>query len=451
MQGKLLENTYSRPLMKKLLLLALLTIPAPVLAQSDAASYWSSSGQELIGLYRKLHASPELSFQEHETSRIMAAQLKAAGYEVISGIAGTGLVGILRNGSGPVVLIRTDLDGLPVKEQTGAEFASTRIAQFKGQDVPVMHACGHDVHMSVWLGTAELMARHKERWSGTVVFLGQPAEETGAGARRMLDDGLYNKIPRPDYALALHVDPYIPSGSLGYTKGAAFANVNSVDILIKGRGGHGAAPHKAIDPIVIASALVQSLQTIVSREMTPTEPAVVTVGSIHGGTRHNIIPDEVRLQLTVRSYSTASRDRILNSIKRMTTAVATAHGAIHPPEVLVDAGDQQETPATVNDPALVSRVVEAWRRVLPVERVVERSAEMIGEDFGRFGEVEPRIPSFMFRLGTTEAAELQRLLQAGLDPPALHSSRYLPDAERAIPTGIEAMYLALIDLLKKSR
>lgn len=438
--------------MKRLLSsLVLLAIPASILAQSEAVSYWSDSRQELIQLYRKLHTSPELSFQEHETARIMAEHLKTAGYEVITGIGGTGLVGILRNGTGPVVLVRTDLDGLPVKEQTGVEFASTRTAQFKGQEVWVMHACGHDIHMSVWLGTAQLMARHKERWSGTLVFLGQPAEETGAGARRMLDDGLYKKIPRPDYALALHVDPYIASGSLGYTKGAAFANVNSVDILIKGKGGHGAAPHKAIDPIVIASALVQSLQTIVSREMTPTEPAVVTVGSIHGGTRHNIIPDEVRMQLTVRSYSTASRDRILSSIKRMAASIATAHGAMQPPEVLVDTGDQQETPATVNDPALVDRIVEAWRRVMPAERVLERSPEMIGEDFGRFSEVEPRIPSFMFRLGTTEPASLQRFIQAGLEPPALHSSHYLPDAERAIPTGIEAMYLALIDLLKSRK
>lgn len=442
-------NLTEGKLMKRLL--PLLLLPVSALAQSDTASFWASSGSDLLKLYRELHASPELSFQEHETSRRLAAQLRTAGYEVIDSIAGTGLVGILRNGSGPVVLVRTDLDGLPVKEQTGAEFASSRTAQFKGQDVWVMHACGHDVHMSVWLGTALLLARHKERWNGTVVFLGQPAEETGAGARRMLDDGLYQKIPRPNYALALHVDPYIASGSVGYTKGAAFANVNSVDIVIKGKGGHGAAPHKTVDPIVIAAALVQSLQTIVSREMTPTEPAVVTVGSIHGGTRHNIIPDEVKLQLTVRSYSSASRDRILNSIKRMASSIAAAHGATQPPEVLVDTGDQQETPATVNDPTLVDRVLQAWRRALPAESIVERSAEMIGEDFGRFGEVEPRIPSFMFRLGTTEPSELQRLTQANIDPPALHSSRYLPDAQRAIPTGIEAMYLALVDLLNDKR
>ncbi|MCS6884213.1 MAG: amidohydrolase [Acidobacteriota bacterium] len=420
-----------------------------LLTQKEVIEYWKHFASQLLELYRSLHSEPELSFEERSTAQKLSERLRNEGYEVIEGIAGTGLAGVMRNGSGPVVLVRTDLDALPVKEQTGAAFASTRTAVLNGQEVPVMHACGHDVHMSIWLGLAQLLVRNKDKWQGTVVFVGQPAEETGAGAKRMLDEGLYQKIPRPNYALALHVDPYLPSGTIGYTRGAAFANVNSVDIVLKGRGGHGAAPHKAVDPIVMAAALVQSLQTIVSREMNPTEPAVVTIGSIHGGTRYNIIPDEVKLQLTVRSYSAAARDRILNSIRRMASAIATAYRAPATPEVLVDAGNQLATPATVNDAALVDRIVAAWQKVLPKERVIERSPEMIGEDFGRFGEVTPPIPSFMFRLGTTAPEELKHLSEAGLEPAPLHSSYYLPDVESAIPAGIEAMYIALTDLLKR--
>ncbi len=292
----------------------------------------------LDALYKHLHTHPELSLQEEQTAARLVREMEGTGFEVTPHVGGTGVVAVLRNGDGPTVLVRTDMDALPVVEQTGLPYASkVRGRDREGKDVGVMHACGHDVHMTCWVGTAKLLAGIKDRWHGTLVFIAQPAEEIGAGARAMLDDGLFRRFPRPDYALALHCDATKPYGHLAYAEGLALANVDSVDILVRGKGGHGAAPHTTVDPIVLAARIVLDLQTLVSRETNPTDPVVVTVGSIHGGTKHNIIPSEVKLQLTVRTTKDSVRKHILDGIKRV--AQAAALGAMAPePEVKVDPG-----------------------------------------------------------------------------------------------------------------
>ena len=283
---------------------------------------------ELVGLYKHLHTHPELSFQEFETAKRVAEELRKAGAEVTSGVGKLGVVGVLRNGEGPTVLVRADLDALPVTEATGLPYASTAKATAAGKDeVGVMHACGHDVHMTCLVGTARWLAEHKDRWKGTVVLIGQPAEEMIGGAQAMLEDGLYTRFPKPDFALALHVISDQPTGTVAYTSGPALAGSTAVDVVIRGKGGHGAAPHDTVDPIVLAALAVLDFQTIVSREVNPIHPAVVTVGSIHGGTKHNIIPDEVRLQLTLRAYRDEVAAQLIDGIKRRVAGLARAHRA----------------------------------------------------------------------------------------------------------------------------
>lgn len=395
----------------------------------------------LAELYQHLHRHPELSGQEKATAARIAEELGKAGYQVTTGVGGHGVVGMLRNEAGPTVLIRTDLDALPVEERTGLPYAS--------QNRGVMHACGHDMHMTALVGTARALSGMKERWKGTVLMVGQPAEETVGGAARMLAAGLYQKFPRPDYCLALHVDAALESGKVGFREGFMMANVDAVDITIRGLGGHGAYPHRTKDPVVLAAQVVMALQTIVSREMKPIDPAVVTVGQIHGGTRRNIIPDQVDLQLTVRTYSEEARRQVLAAIERITKGVVSAAGL--PPEraPLVKVRDDERSPATYNDPALVRRTVAAIRSAVGPDRVVEREPEMGAEDFGLFGKVEPPIPVFMFRLGTIDArrwAEAQKPGAAGL--PSLHSSQFWPEVEPTIRTGVEAMTAAALGLLK---
>jgi len=398
---------------------------------------------ELASLYKQFHTNPELSFREEKTAARLADELKKLRLEVTTGIGRQGVVGILKNGAGPTVLIRTDLDALPVTEKTQLAYASKVSAKDKdGNDVGVMHACGHDIHITCLIGTARYLATHKEAWRGTVMFIGQPAEEIGAGALAMLDDGLFKRFPKPDFGLALHVDSSMQTGKVGYRAGYILANVDSVDITMRGKGGHGAYPHTTIDPIVQAAQLVVNLQTIVSRENSPFEPAVVTVGSIRGGTKHNIIADTCHLKLTVRSYSDKVRKSLLEAIKRKANAVAAGAGA---PEPVIEFSDA--TPATRNDEALVSRLVPVFTRVLGDDNVVPVEQSMGGEDFSQFGLAG--VPIFMFRLGSISRERMEEFVKSGKAPPSLHSPEYFPSPEPTIVTGVTAMSATVLDLLKK--
>lgn len=409
-------------------------------------------GQEypnLFEFYKDLHSHPELSFHEERSAGHVAEELRKAGFEVTTGIGKYGVVAVLKNGSGPTVLVRSDLDGLPVKEQTGLPYASTvKTDDAQGHEVSVMHACGHDVHMTCLVGVARVLAQFKSSWHGTLVLIGQPAEEMGGGARAMLADGLFQKFPKPNYCLALHDNAEITTGVLGYTPGYAMANVDSVDIVVHGVGGHGAYPHKTKDPIVLASEIVLALQTIVSREVQPGEPAVVTVGSIHGGTKHNIIPDEVRLQLTVRSYTDEVRQQTLDAIKR----IARAEGLVADlpadrlPEVTVE---NDFTPATYNDPALTQRMVGVFKQWFGDANVVPRKPSMGGEDFSEYGRTADKIPICMFSVGGVKPEVLSESERTGKALPSLHSPFWAPDPEPTIKTGITAMAAAVLELMGK--
>jgi len=389
---------------------------------------------DLVALYEDLHRNPELSGEEARTADTLAGRLRSLGFEVTTGIGGHGVVGVLRNGAGPTVLLRTDLDGLPVAEKTGVPHAS-RVA---GR----MHACGHDLHMTAWVGTATLLARARDRWHGTLFLVGQPAEEVGTGARAMLRDGLFERFPKPDSAIAIHASAEQPAGRVTYTSGWALANVDSVDLRIHGKGGHGAYPHRTVDPIVIAARTVMALQTLVARENNPLDPAVVTVGSIHGGTKHNVIPDDVALQLTVRSYTDDVRRRLLAGIERIAKAEAAAAGAPRDPEMTVDQG----TPSTYNDPELTARVAGVLRRALGEVSVVEQPAVMGGEDFSEFGRAG--VPAVILWVGAVDPAAHAAAETSGATLPALHSPLFAPDVERALSTAVRAETAVLLDLLR---
>jgi hippurate hydrolase len=412
-------------------------------ARAETPADWAVKHvSELIELYRQLHQQPELSSQEEKTAARLAAIWKQAGIEIQTGVGGHGIVGILKNGPGPTLMLRTDLDALPVVENTGLAYASqVKVKAKDGTTIGVMHACGHDIHMTNLTGVAQFLASHKSAWSGTVMFVGQPAEETGKGARGMLDDGLFKRFPQPNMALALHVDATLETGKIGYRIGASLANVDSVDITMHGRGGHGAAPHSVIDPIVQAAQLVVSLQTIVSREMNPVEPAVVTVGSIHGGAKHNVIPDTCHLQLTVRSFSDEVRNQILDAIRRKADAVAAGAGASKPTVDVID----EHTPALLNDEKLVERILPMLRKSLGEANVVTSEPSMGGEDFSRYGRAG--VPICMLRLGSVEPKRLAGLKRGGQEPPSLHSAIYYPDAEQTLVVGVNALCTAALDLL----
>ncbi len=400
---------------------------------------------ELKNLYTHFHTHPELSRDEVETSKRIASELTKAGAAVTSNVGKLGVVGVLKNGEGPVVLVRTDMDALPVVEETGLPYASTvRTRDKSGRDVGVMHACGHDIHMTSFIGTARWLADHRDRWSGTVVLVGQPAEEAVDGARHMLKDGLYTRFPKPDFALALHCRPDEPIGTVRYCKGPTLASSTSVTITIRGKGGHGAWPHRTVDPIVLAALVVVDLQTIVSREIEPGEPAVVTVGSIHGGTKHNIIPDEVKLQLTLRTFSEAVRLQLIESIKRRVAGLAQAHQA---PEPSVEV--EETTPPTINTPELVDRLVPALVSALGAANVKPAKPVMGAEDFGLFNE--GNVPICMFWLGTIDPERIARATAKGDTMPPLHSSKYYPEPGPSIATGIRAMTAAVEKLLPPKR
>ncbi|TNE57640.1 MAG: amidohydrolase [Alphaproteobacteria bacterium] len=420
-------------------------------AQADLRQDIQGDKEDLLTFYKDLHQTPELSFEEVETAKKIAAQLEGLGFEVTREVGGHGVVGVLKNGEGPTVLIRTDMDALPVAEKTGLSYASqVKGPNQTGDEVSVMHACGHDMHMTVFVGTARRLAALQDQWSGTLVMIGQPAEERGAGAKAMLEDGLFKRFPRPDYNLAFHVSPTLAAGKIGYVPEYGFANVDSVDIEVRGIGGHGAYPHMTKDPVVLASKIVLGLQTIVSREVSPMDPAVVTVGSIHGGTKNNVIPDSVRLQLTVRSYSDEVRQQLIDGIARVAEGEARAYGM--PKDLMPLVTHKKDyTPSLYNDPALADRVVAAVRQGLGEDRVVEVSPVMGGEDFARYGREEPRIPSLMMRLGAVDPKKIKQAEKKGLTLPSLHSAHFAPLPEPTLATGVEAMTVAAMDLLKSPR
>lgn len=386
---------------------------------------------QLDALYQDLHRTPELSNQETETAKKMADGLRAVGFEVTTGVGGTGVVGVLRNGRGPTVMLRTDLDALPVEEGTGLPYASR---------VPgVMHACGHDVHMTAWIGAATLLAGTRDRWKGTLVMVGQPAEEVGTGAEAMLADGLFTRFPKPDHAIAVHASARHAAGTVVLVSGFALANVDSVDVTIHGRGGHGAAPQTTIDPVVIAARTVLALQTIVSREQDPLDPAVITVGSIHGGTKHNIVPDDVTLQLTVRSYGDASRARLLAAITRVVEGEAAAAGAPVKPEIGVTPGPA----ATWNDPAVVEQLRPAFVRALGADRVVDGARVMIGEDFSAYGRAG--VPSVLVWVGAVDPALLG---DPAKPPPSNHSPLFAPSPEPTVRAATTTLVTAALTLFR---
>ena len=424
--------------MRKIITLSLIFSISSLICQTEEI--------DLFKLYKELHTNPELSYQEFETSEKLALILEEIGYEVTRNIGGNGVVALLKNGEGKTVMLRADMDGLPVEEKTGASYASTKKAiNPDGKEVYTMHACGHDVHMSVLIGAAEYLYKSKSSWKGNLLLVLEPAEEVSGGARNMIKDGLFTKFPRPDFNLALHVSPSLQAGKVGYLPGWAMANVDSVDITVRGLGGHGAYPHTTKDPIVLAANIVTQLQTIVSRQIAPTDPAVVTVGSIHGGTKHNVIPNEVKLQLTLRSYADEVRNETISSIERIVRGAAISAGLEEDYFPLVEIKDEY-TPAVFNNPDLVSRIQKSFNRSIGEENVIKVSPVMGGEDFGMFGRVEPIIPTALFWLGAVNKKVYEKAMREDLILPSLHSDLFLPDAEPAINTGVTAMSSAAMDL-----
>jgi amidohydrolase len=407
----------------------------------------TSEQEYLLALYKHLHANPELSFKENNTSERIAQELSEIGFSVTEGIGGFGIVAVMQNGEGPTLMLRTDMDALPVEEQTGLPYSSSTTATMAdGNTVPVMHACGHDIHMTVLVGTARSLAAKRDTWQGTLMLIAQPAEERGAGARLMLADGLFERFPRPDYNLALHVSAEFPAGVIGYTRGYAMANVDSVDITVRGVGGHGAFPHKARDPVVIAAQLILQLQTIISREISPLEPAVITVGSIHGGSKHNIIGDSVKLQLTVRSYSDETREHLLRRIEEISNGVARTAGL--PDHLLPEVKIRDEfTPSVFNHPELTDRAVTILTAELGETNVRAVPPVMGGEDFSRYGRSEPPIPSLLFWLGAVDPDRFSTAMSKGDNLPALHSPNFAPLPQPTIATGVRALTTLAQNLL----
>jgi len=400
---------------------------------------------DLETLYRDLHQHPELGFQETRTAATLAERLKALGYEVTTGVGRTGIVALLRNGSGPTAMLRTELDALPVAEKTGVPFAST-VTSRNGADqlVPVMHACGHDLHMTAWSGTAAWMATHRDRWRGTLMLVGQPAEEGGGGATAMLRDGLFTRFAKPDFVIGLHDDDTLPSGTIGYHPGYFRAQSTSPTITLFGRGGHGAMPYNTVDPVVMAARTVLALQTIVSRETNPMEPVVITIGSINGGTQGNVIPDEVKLQLSVRTFTDEVRARVLAAIERIVNAEATAAGAPRKPSITMPTSS---TNAVYNDPALTMRLAAALKTAMGADRVLEMPAKMTSEDFSEYGRAG--VPAVLLHVGAVSADKLAEAKRTGVPVPAPHSPEWLPDLRPTLTGAIEGEVSALMTLLAR--
>ncbi len=404
----------------------------------------------LMEIYRDLHSHPELSGEEVRTAAKLAAEARRLGFDVTEKVGGTGVVAVMKNGEGPTVLLRADMDGLPLEEKTGLPFASTVKAKTRqGNETYVMHACGHDTHMTGWVATARQLAARKDEWAGTLVMILQPAEETGEGALAMLEDGLYTRFPKPDYALAFHDAAGAPAGYIGYAPGFALANVDSVDIRVKGIGGHGAYPHTTKDPIVLASRIVGALQTLVSRETDPQDPAVVTVGSFQAGSKHNIISDEALLLLTVRSYGDETRAKLLDGIKRIARGEAITAGIPEDRMPVVSLREAEFTPATYNSPEFSVEMAELFATRFGQDRVVQSKPVMGREDFSRYRRADENIKSMIFWVGGVPMAEYQAAQTDGTKLPSLHSPFWAPDAEKVIKTGAEALTAATLQIMKK--
>ena len=433
-----------------LLLAAAMTLPLSPASAAALADAIRADMPQLMTLYRDLHANPELSMQEVRTPAKLAAEMKKLGFQVTEKVGKTGVVSVMKNGPGPVLLLRADMDALPVKEQTGLPFASTlRVTSPAGVETPVMHACGHDTHMTSFIGTARRLAAMKDQWSGTLVMILQPGEETGQGARAMLDDGLFNRFPKPTHALAFHDSASLPAGTIGYTPGPSFANVDTVDVKVRGIGGHGAVPHATKDPIVVGADIVGALQTLVSRELDPQDAAVVTVGSFQAGTKHNVISDEATLLLTVRSYSDKTRRHLLDGIARIARGKAIAAGIPDDRMPIVTVREGEHTPAAFNTHGFTESTAALFRRHFGEDRVRQVPPPMVGEDFGRYHHADTRIESLIFWVGGVPKAKWDATAGDHSKLPSLHSPFWAPEAETVIATATEAMTVAALDVLKK--
>lgn len=413
----------------------LLTDPKPpieILINSDL--------DYLANFYKERHQNPEISLEEKETSKVMASELRKIGFEVTENFGGYGIVGIYKNGVGPTILYRTDMDALPMHEKTELPYASHKMINYNGEEAGTMHSCGHDMHMTAFLGTARTLVNLKDQWKGTLMMIGQPAEEIGQGARLMLNNGLYEEFGVPDYGIGLHCSPTISSGKIGVREGFSMANTESVDIKVFGVGSHGASPHMSIDPVVVASMIVMDLQTIVSRNLKPTEPAVVTVGSFKSGNKHNIIPDEAYLKLTVRTYSEDVRQMVHRRIREISRGVAIAAGLPEDklPEVTIP---DSFTPANYNDPELTGFLIKKASQAIGPENVEDAEPQMVGEDFSCYGTTEHKVPTVLYWLGTVPDERMEKG-----DLPGLHSPFYYPEVKRTIKTAVEVNVETIVDL-----
>lgn len=432
--------------MTRATLLLLVALASPLWAQTPTiSSEVEAVYPEAHALYLDLHQHPELSAHETQTAEKLTTRLRSLGYDVTEHVGGTGIVAILKNGAGPVVMLRTELDALPVEEKTGLAYASkVRTKDDAGHDVPVAHACGHDLHMASLWATAAIMAHSRDTWHGTLMLIGQPAEETISGAKMMIDDGLMTRFPKPDVAVALHVGNHTPAGKVGVISGTFDSNADSLRITIYGKGGHGASPHTTVDPIVIAARTILALQTIPSREVKPGETVVVTVGYIQAGTKNNIIPDHAELGLTVRTFKAEVRKQVLAAIARITKAEAEAAGVQRAP--LIE--HYEATDSVYNDPALAQRLRGVLEVALGKDNVVTAEPLMASEDFSYF--VEQGIPGFYFGLGGADPEKYAQAKRAGTMLPSNHSPLFAPDADPALHTGVASEVAIMRNLLQGS-
>ncbi len=403
----------------------------------------------LVSLYQTIHAAPELSHQEEKTSALVARELRSLGFTVVERLGkyprpewmGYGVAGVLRNGTGPTVLIRAEMDALPVEEKTGLPYSS--------HEPGVMHACGHDLHAAAMIGTARLLVVLKDRWKGTVVLVGQPAEETLDGARSLVEGGLFEKVPKPDYVLALHDTNDLAVGQVGLTPGSALASAAVVEVTLRGKGGHASAPQNAKDPVVLSAQLILALQTIISRETSPFAPSIITVGSIHGGSKANIIPEEVKLALSVRALDDEGRDRLIKSIERTARGIAEAAGVPEDRLPIVYVSDTEVVPSTYNDPDLTERLTRTFAELLGAANIVRTGPSLAADDFGHLARPEGRrVPSLLFSLGVADPKKLEEARASGNPLPSPHSPLFAPVAEPALEVGVKAMTAAVLELLR---
>ena len=441
-----------------MILLLSMWIAPLILAEQTPQSLVDAELPSLLGIYKDIHSHPELSGHEERTAALVAKELRAAGCQVTehvgkyenSKLKAYGVVGVMKNGDGPTVLVRTDTDALPVEEETGLPYASkVLVKNDDGRDVHVMHACGHDTHIAAFIGTARALGKLKDQWGGTIVFVAQPAEEIGTGARALLNDGLYDRFGKPNFALGFHDKADVEAGHIAVTEGYTSANVDSVDVTVRGVGGHGGYPHKTKDPIVLAAEIINAWQTIVSRENNPLDPIVVTVGSIHGGTKHNIIPDEVKMQITVRTYKSKVRERVLADIDRIAKGCAAAAGIPAELTPIVSVPKDLVALAAYNNPELTKRLVAVWKKSLGDENVEIVDPTMGGDDFSEYSLPDYSIPAVYFHFGAVEPAKIAEYKQGGKELPTLHSSKFAPVPEPTIRTGVIGMVTAVLELMKK--